>query len=175
MAPAETEADKAGGLDFEVTDIQGNPVNLADYHGQVILVVNVASNCGFTGQYKQLQSLYEQYGERGLVVLGFPCNQFLGQEPGTNEEIATFCTTKYKVTFPMFSKIEVKGDGQAPLYGWLTGLELAPVGSGEISWNFEKILIGRDGNPIARFGPRTKPDNKAVIAAIETALGADGN
>jgi carboxymethylenebutenolidase len=175
MATAETEADKAGGLDFKVTDIQGNPVQLSDYHGQVLLVVNVASKCGMTPQYKQLQELYAKYGDRGLVVLGFPCNQFLGQEPGTDEEIATFCTTTYNVTFPMFSKIEVKGDNQAPLYAWLTGLELAPVGSGEISWNFEKFLIGRDGQPIARFGPRTKPDHKDVVAAIEAALGAEGN
>lgn len=161
-----------GGLSYVMKDIQGNDVNLADYHGQVLMIVNVASKCGLTPQYAGLQSLQEKYQKDGLVVLGFPCNQFMGQEPGTNEEIATFCTDKYNVTFPMFSKIDVNDDGATPLYKYLTGLDLAPVGSGKISWNFEKFLIGRDGKPVARFSPRTKPDAPEIAEAIKTALGS---
>lgn len=172
---SESGTDKTAGLHFEVTDIQGNAVRLSDYNGKVLLIVNVASKCGLTPQYEQLQALYEKYGDRGFVVLGFPCNQFLGQEPGSNEEIATFCTTEYNVTFPLFSKIEVNGSGQAPLYAWLNGQELAPAGSGDIKWNFEKFLIGRDGKPVARFGPKMKPDHKDIIAAIESALDGESN
>lgn len=161
---------KGGSLEFALKDIQGNDVNLADYHGQVLMIVNVASQCGMTPQYEQLQAIYSKYQADGLVVMGFPCNQFRGQEPGTNEEIAAFCDSKYHVTFPLFSKIEVNGDGRDPLYAWLTEQELPPVGSGRITWNFEKFLIGRDGRPVARFGPRTKPDAAEVLEAIETAL-----
>ncbi len=163
--------EKTDGLNFVMKDIQGNDVNLADYHGQVLMVVNVASQCGLTPQYEGLQSLQEKYQKDGLVVLGFPCNQFGKQEPGSNEEIATFCTDKYEVTFPMFSKIDVNDDGATPLYKYLTGLDLAPTGSGKISWNFEKFLIGRDGKPVARFSPRTKPEAPEVAKAIEKALG----
>lgn len=169
-AMASAQPVQTGGLTFVVKDIQGNDVNLADYHGKVLLIVNVASRCGLTPQYTQLQKLYEEHQADGLVVLGFPCNQFLGQEPGSNEEIATFCSSKYNVTFPMFSKLEVKGADQAPLYKFLTSQELPPVGSGTISWNFEKFLIGRQGAPVARFGPRTKPDAPEVIEAIKAAL-----
>lgn len=171
MGSSDTSAEPVpAALDFEVTDITGQPRRLAEYRGKVILVVNVASKCGLTPQYEQLQALYDRYGGQGLVILGFPCNQFLGQEPWSEEKIAEFCSTKYNVTFPMFSKIEVNGAGRAPLYRHLTSMQLPPVGNGDISWNFEKFLIGRDGQPRARFSPRTKPDDRAVIAAIESAL-----
>ncbi len=171
IAMKETSDAPAGGLDFKVTDIQGNEVSLADYHGQVLLVVNVASQCGLTPQYDALQAVYKQHEAEGLVVLGFPCNQFGKQEPGSNEEIAEFCTSKHNVTFPMFAKIEVNGEGADPLYRFLTAEELQPAGSGKITWNFEKFLIGRDGKPRARFSPRTAPDAPEVLEAIKNALG----
>lgn len=157
-------------LNYKMKSIDGAEVDLNDYKGKVVLVVNVASRCGLTGQYKQLQALHEKYADQGLVILGFPCNQFLGQEPGSEEEIKTFCETKYGVTFPMFAKVEVNGKGACDLYKHLTSLELAPVGKGDISWNFEKFLIDREGNPVARFSPRTKPDDAQIVAGIEKAL-----
>lgn len=155
---------------FPVETIDGTPTNLAPYKGQVALVINVASKCGFTSQYAGLQKLYATYQKRGLVLLGFPSNDFLGQEPGTNYEIQQFCTLNYGVTFPIFGKIHVKGKEQHPLYAWLTDSTLHPEFGGAISWNFNKFLIDRHGNLIARFGSRTTPDDPKLIEAIEKAL-----
>lgn len=165
---AESKNDCA--LCSQVKTIDGKEVDLADYKGKVVLVVNVASACGLTPQYEGLQALYEKYGDKGLVVLGFPCNQFGAQEPGTESEIKQFCSSKYKVTFPMFSKVEVNGPGAAPLYQFLTSQETKPVGAGKISWNFEKFLIGADGKLLQRFSPRTSPDSEELVKAIEAAL-----
>ncbi len=155
--------------DFKVADINGKEVDLSSYKGKVLLIVNVASKCGATPQYDPLQALYKKYADKGLVVLGFPANNFGGQEPGTNEEIAEFCSTKYSVDFPMFSKVSVKGDDKAPLFDYLTSAE-NPDKQGDIGWNFEKFLIGKDGKLIRRFATKTKPDDAAVIEAIEKAL-----
>lgn len=168
--PIRVTSDLASSLDFKMKSIDGQEVDLNSYKGKVVLIVNVASKCGLTPQYKQLQALNDKYADQGLVILGFPCNQFLGQEPGSEEQIKTFCETKYGIKFPMFAKVEVKGDGACDLYKHLTSLDLAPVGKGEISWNFEKFLLNREGQPIARFSPRTKPDDAQVIEAIEAAL-----
>ncbi len=157
-------------LDFTVKSIDGNDVSLADYQGKVLVVVNVASRCGMTPQYAGLQSLYEANADRGLAVLGFPCNQFGGQEPGTEEEIKTFCSDKYNVTFDMFSKVDVNGENAAGLYAFLTRLKTAPAEAGDITWNFEKFVIDRSGNVIGRFGPRTRPDDEQFVAVIEKAL-----
>jgi glutathione peroxidase len=157
-------------LELTVTNIDGKPVDLASYKGQVVMIVNVASRCGNTPQYDGLEALYNKYKDKGLVILGFPANNFLGQEPGTNEEIKTFCSTKYNVTFPMFSKISVKGDDIAPLYAWLTSPKTDPGFSGDIEWNFAKFLVDRDGNVVARFTPRTKPDNAELVKAVDDAL-----
>lgn len=153
-----------------VTTLAGADTTLASYRGDVLLIVNVASRCGFTGQYEGLQKLQTDYGARGLSVLGFPANNFLNQEPGTNEEIASFCSVRFGVTFPMFAKISVKGGDQHPLYRYLTSPSTNPEHAGEIEWNFTKFLVGRDGRVIDRFGPRTKPEDEKVIAAIEQAL-----
>ncbi len=155
---------------FAVETIEGTRTTLAPYRGKVVLVVNVASKCGFTKQYAGLQKLYEAYRERGLVLLGFPSNDFLGQEPGTNAEIQQFCTLNFGVTFPLFAKIKVKGDDKHPLFGWLTDTVLHPGMGGEVSWNFNKFLVGRDGTLIARFGSRTTPDAAELTEAIEQAL-----
>jgi glutathione peroxidase len=159
-------------LDFTVKDIDGKDVKLADYQGKVLLIVNVASKCGLTPQYAGLQDLYEKYKDKGLVVLGFPANEFGAQEPGTNAEIKQFCTSKYDVSFPMFSKIVVKGQGIHPLYQFLTSKETNPEFAGEIGWNFAKFLVGRDGKVIDRFDPRTAPDDAKLVAAVERALAA---
>jgi len=156
--------------DFTLKDIDGKDVSLSAFKGKVVLVMNVASRCGFTPQYAGLQKLYETYQDRGFVVLGFPANNFLSQEPGTDPEIKAFCTTKYNVTFPMFSKISVKGSDQHPLYRWLTSKETDPEFAGDIAWNFNKFLINRNGKVVGRFGSRTKPQDKDLIAAIEKAL-----
>lgn len=155
-------------LDQTVKDAQGNDKSLNDYKGDVMLIVNVASKCGLTPQYAGLESLYEKYKDKGFTVLGFPCNQFMGQEPGTMDEILTFCSTKYDVNFPIFNKIEVNGANRSPLYAKLTSV--GP--SDDIGWNFEKFLVDRDGNVVARFAPQTKPEDPAVTQAIEGALGA---
>lgn len=157
--------------DFEVEDIDGNPVDLNRYKGKVLLIVNTASKCGFTPQYEGLQVLYETYKEQGLVVLGFPSNDFLKQEPGSEEEIKTFCSLNYNVTFPMFSKITVKGKNIHPLYEYLTSKKTNPEFSGKIKWNFNKILIDREGAVINRFASQIKPEDPEVITTIEAALG----
>ncbi len=154
---------------FSLNSIDGKPAPLANYKGKVILVVNVASRCGFTPQYSALESIYEKYKDQGFVVLGFPANNFGSQEPGTNAEIKKFCSAKYNVTFPMYSKISVKGDDQAPLYKYLTGTA-NPAYAGEIKWNFTKFLVDRDGHVIQRFEPGTTPDSPQVTSAIEQAL-----
>jgi glutathione peroxidase len=170
VASTQAEEKTPAALNFTVKSITGQDVDLAKYKGKVLLVVNVASECGLTGQYEPLEALYEKYGEQGLVVLGFPCNQFGKQEPGSDAQIAEFCTTQYKVKFPMFSKIEVNKEGAAPLYKHLTSLDTKPKGKGPIGWNFEKFLIGKSGEVVARFAPQTEPDSKEVVASIEAEL-----
>lgn len=157
-------------LDFTLNTIDGKPGALADYKGKVVLIVNVASKCGFTPQYEGLEAVYRKYKDQGLVVLGFPANNFMGQEPGTNEEIKTFCTRTYNVTFPMFSKISVVGADKAPLYQFLTDKQANPTTGGEIKWNFTKFLVGKDGKVIARFESPVKPESAEVTGAIEKAL-----
>ena len=156
--------------DAPVRTLDGNPASLRDYEGKVLLIVNVASKCGLTPQYSGLEQLQEKFADRGFSVLGFPCNQFGGQEPGTAEEIQTFCSTSYGVTFPIFEKIDVNGDDRHPLYATLTGLADDGGHSGDIRWNFEKFLIGRDGVPVARFSPLTEPDAEELVVAIEKQL-----
>ncbi len=158
-------------LDFTMKDIDGKPVELSKYKGKVILVVNVASKCGLTKQYTPLQATYEKYKDKGLVVLGFPANDFMGQEPGSEKEIKQFCSTTYSVTFDMFSKISVKGDEMHDLYRFLTSKEANGEFAGPIRWNFDKFLVDREGKVIGRFHPRTSPDDKKIVAAIEAALG----
>jgi len=155
---------------FRAKDIEGKEVDLAQYKGKVLLVVNVASKCGHTGQYAALEDLYGRRKDAGFAVLGFPANDFLWQEPGTDAEIRQFCSRKYNVTFPLFSKIHVKGKEIDPLYAWLTSRKSSPEGPGKISWNFEKFLIGRDGKVVARFAPATVPDDPKVLAAVEAEL-----
>ena len=157
-------------LDFSLKSIEGKPAPLSAYKGKVLLVVNVASKCGFTPQYEGLEATYRHYKDQGLVILGFPANNFMGQEPGTDAEIQQFCKNKYDVTFPMYSKISVKGDDKADLYKFLTDKGANPATGGEIKWNFTKFLIGRDGKVVARFEPAVKPDSPEVISAIESAL-----
>ena len=164
----------AGPLQFKVKDIDGKDVDLAQYKGKAVLIVNVASKCGNTPQYAQLQELHKKYADQGLVILGFPANEFGKQEPGTNEQIKEFCTGKYNVSFPMFSKIVVKGDGQAPLYRYLTSKETDPKFAGDITWNFEKFLVGRDGQVVARFKQKTKPDAPEVVQAIAGEIAKKG-
>ena len=156
--------------DFTLKSIDGNPTPLASYKGKVLLLVNVASRCGFTPQYTALQATYAKYKDRGLVIVGVPANNFGGQEPGSDQEIKTFCSAKYNVTFPIMHKQSVKGEDTTPLYQFLTGKDTDPKFAGEIQWNFTKFLFDRNGNPIARFEPATKPDSPEVIAAIEAAL-----
>ncbi|MBJ6645504.1 glutathione peroxidase [Streptomyces sp. BSE7-9] len=151
--------------------LTGGPADLSQYAGRAVLVVNVASKCGLTPQYEGLERLHERYAERGFTVLGVPCNQFLGQEPGSAEEIAEFCSATYGVTFPMTEKTEVNGDGRHPLYERLVGFADAEGHSGDVRWNFEKFLVGRDGAVVARFSPQTEPESAEVVAAVEKALG----
>jgi glutathione peroxidase len=158
--------------DFTMKDIDGGDVKLDKYKGGVVMIVNTASRCGYTPQYEGLQTIYDQYKDRGFVVLGFPANNFMGQEPGTEKEIKEFCTLKYNVTFPMFSKISVTGTDQHPLYGFLTNKKTNPEFGGDISWNFNKFLIGKDGTIVGRWGSKDKPEDPAVTAAIEKQLEA---
>jgi glutathione peroxidase len=157
--------------DFTMKSIDGQPVSLKDYSGKVVLLVNVASKCGFTPQYAGLEAVYEKYKDRGLVIVGIPANNFAQQEPGTNEEIKKFCSNKYNVTFPMMAKVSVLGDDKTPLYTFLTGADTDPRFAGDIKWNFTKFLFDRNGKPVARFEPNVTPDSPQVTAAIEAALG----
>ncbi len=157
-------------LNFTMKTLDGKEVDLSKYKGKVVMVVNVASKCGLTPQYEQLQALNKKYADQGLAIIGFPCNQFGAQEPGTSEEIQEFCQANYGVTFDMFSKIDVNGDEACPLYKHLTSLDTKPKGEGKISWNFEKFIIGRNGEVVARFEPRTKPDDPGLVKLIETEL-----
>lgn len=163
---------KTGIHQFTVKTIDGKTRSLAEYKGKTLLVVNTASKCGNTPQYKGLEALYDKYRARGFEVLAFPANNFMGQEPGTDAEIAQFCETNYQVSFPLFSKISVKGKDIAPLYAYLTKDSGFP---GDIGWNFAKFLVGPDGKVIARFDPRTKPEDPKVVAALEAALPAKAN
>jgi len=156
--------------DFTLQTIDGNERSLREYAGNALLLVNVASQCGLTPHYTGLQELYQQFHERGLVVLGFPCNQFGGQEPGTEAEIKQFCETRYGVTFPMFAKIDVNGPTRHPLYAHLTTQATQPDGPGDIQWNFAKFLIDRSGAVVARFAPPTKPVSDEIVSAIEQTL-----
>ncbi|PYS99086.1 MAG: glutathione peroxidase [Acidobacteria bacterium] len=157
-------------LDFKMKDIDGKDVKLKKYKGNVLLVVNTASKCGYTPQYEGLQADYEKYKDKGFYVLGFPANNFGSQEPGTEKEIKEFCESKYKVTFPMFAKISVKGDDMDPLYSFLTSKETNPQFAGDITWNFNKFLIDRKGNVVARFSSKDKPESETVTQAIEKYL-----
>jgi glutathione peroxidase len=159
----------SGVYNFTLNSIEGKPAPLAAYQGKVVLLVNVASQCGYTPQYGALEAIYAKYKDQGFVILGFPANNFGAQEPGTNEEIKTFCTRNYSVTFPMYSKISVKGADQAPLYTYLTK-ETGTGIAGDIKWNFTKFLVDREGKVIQRFEPAVTPDSKEVTAAIEKQL-----
>jgi glutathione peroxidase len=172
--PGAEDPAPAGGstvLDFTLRRLDGREQALSDYEGKVLLLVNVASRCGLTPQYAGLESLYERYRARGFEVLGFPANDFAAQEPGSDSEIAEFCRLNYGVSFPMFSKITVKGPGQHPLYRSLTGLP-APLG-GDVEWNFQKYLVDRSGRVVSKFSPRVVPEDPALVAEIESLLGSD--
>ncbi len=156
--------------DFNATSIDGTDVSLKKYKKKIVMVVNTASECGYTPQYKGLQAIYDKYRDKGFVILGFPANNFGGQEPGSNEEIKEFCTLKYKVTFPMFAKISVKGEDQHPLYKFLTDKELHPETGGEVTWNFNKFLVNEKGAVIARFTSKNEPESVEVTSEIEKAL-----
>jgi glutathione peroxidase len=158
--------------DIPVKTLSGEDSSLGALAGKTLLVVNVASKCGLTPQYAALEALHERLADRGFAVVGFPCNQFMGQEPGTAEEIEEFCSTTYGVTFPMFEKIEVNGEGRHPIYDELTSVPDADGAAGDVQWNFEKFLLGPDGTVLARFRPRTVPDDPEVLAAIEKHLPA---
>jgi glutathione peroxidase len=163
-------------LNFTMTSIEGDEVELSKYLGNVVMFVNVASKCGKTPQYEQLQMLHEKYGQQGLAIVGVPCNQFGRQEPGTGAEIAQFCEKNYGVEFDLLAKVNVKGKTKCQLYEHLTSLDLSPVGAGEVSWNFEKFVLDRKGKPIGRFASKVKPDATSVVSLIETALAdADGD
>ena len=158
--------------DVPINTLHGEPASLADYKGKALLLVNVASKCGLTPQYTGLEELQKKYADRGFSVLGFPCNQFGGQEPGSPDEIETFCSTTYGVTFPMFEKIDVNGDGRHLLYQQLTEKTDAEGKAGDIQWNFEKFLVSPDGEIVERFRPMTTPDDNSVVQAIEAQLPA---
>lgn len=163
-------AEPESAFGFEMTSLSGEPVNLSDYKGKVLLIANTASQCGATPQYADLQSLYEKYKDDGLVVLGFPCNQFGGQEPGSAGEIASFCERNYGVSFPMFSKIDVNGADAAPLFDYL---KTSAPDTGDVRWNFEKFLVSKEGKVVSRFRTGTNPNDANVVAAIEEALGKE--
>jgi glutathione peroxidase len=155
---------------YKLKTIDGDPTTLAKYQGKVLLLVNVASSCGYTPQYTALEALYEKYKDRGLVIVGIPANNFANQESGTDAEIKTFCNRKYHVTFPIMSKVSVLGPDKTPLYQYLTDKSINPTISGDIKWNFTKFLVARDGSPIKRFEPAVTPDSTEVVSAIESAL-----
>jgi len=156
--------------DFTLNSIDGQATPLSTFKGKVLLLVNVASRCGFTPQYAGLESLYEKYKDRGFVIVGIPANNFGAQEPGTNQEIKTFCSAKYHVSFPMMAKVSVKGDDITPLYAFLTDKSANPETGGEIGWNFTKFLVGPDGKIIARFDSKVEPESAEVTSAVEKAL-----
>jgi glutathione peroxidase len=156
--------------DIPVKTLHGEGTSLAEHKGKAVLVVNVASQCGLTPQYTELEQLQKEYADRGFSVLGFPCNQFGAQEPGTAEEIETFCSTNYGVTFPMYEKVEVNGEDRHPLYDLLTETADEEGYTGDIRWNFEKFLVSPEGEVVARFNPMVKPDDPKVVSAIESAL-----
>ncbi|MER6653351.1 glutathione peroxidase [Streptomyces sp. NPDC000971] len=156
--------------DIPIRTLDGEPTTLGAYAGSAVLLVNVASQCGLTPQYAGLERLQKQYADRGFTVLGVPCNQFAGQEPGTAEEIQTFCSTTYGVSFPLLEKIDVNGEGRHPLYTELTKLDDAEGAAGDVQWNFEKFLISPAGEPVARIRPRTEPEAPEVVAAVEAQL-----
>jgi glutathione peroxidase len=157
--------------EHELNGLDGEPLDLRDYQDKALLIVNVASKCGLTPQYAGLEKIQEQYGPKGFSVLGVPCNQFMGQEPGTSEEIATFCSTTYGVTFPLAEKVEVNGEGQHPLYADLTAVADSDGKAGDVAWNFEKFLVA-PGGAVTRFRPQVEPEDPALIGAIEAALPA---
>jgi glutathione peroxidase len=165
-----TTTDGSSPLDVEIGALTGGSADLGRYAGKAVLIVNVASKCGLTPQYNGLEKLQERYAEQGFTVLGVPCNQFLGQEPGNAEEIAEFCSATYGVTFPLTEKVEVNGEGRHALYERLVGFADAEGHTGDIRWNFEKFLIGRDGSVVARFSPQTEPESDDVVSAVEGAL-----
>jgi glutathione peroxidase len=167
---AENTKDVPAVLQFKTKSLDGKDVDLLQYKGKVLLIVNTASACGFTPQYEGLEALHEKYSKDGLAVLGFPCNQFGRQERGTPQQIRDFCTSKYKVTFDLFEKIEVNGPHKTGLYKWLESAEATPADPGPVGWNFEKFLVGRDGRVIARFRSTIRPNDPKLVAAIETAL-----
>ncbi|MEO2047801.1 MAG: glutathione peroxidase [Pirellulales bacterium] len=169
-ATTKQEKKVAAALKFKMKSLAGKPIDLAKYQGKVVLFVNVASECGLTPQYRSLQALHESLGPKGLVVIGVPCNQFGGQEPGTASEIQTFCQKNYGVTFPLLEKVDVNGDKACALYKHLTSLETKPKGAGKVGWNFEKFLVGRDGEVAARFNPHTEPDSKELLKAVKAEL-----
>jgi glutathione peroxidase len=171
LAAGMTAAHATSIYDFTMKSIDGQPVSLKSYSGKVVLLVNVASKCGFTPQYAGLEALYEKYKDRGFVIVGVPANNFGSQEPGTNEEIKKFCSNKYNVSFPMMSKVSVLGDDETPLYRFLTDKSENPQVGGDIKWNFTKFLFDREGKPVGRFEPNVTPDSPEVQAAIESALG----
>jgi glutathione peroxidase len=169
-----TQPATASPLDYVVKDIDGNDYDLRQLRGKVVLFVNVASKCGFTKQYTGLEAMYDKYKDRGLVIVGFPANNFGGQEPGSNEDIKAFCTSKYEVSFPMMAKISVKGDDKHPVYRFLTEPATAGPLAGEVGWNFTKFLVDRNGNLIARFGSKTAPGDAELVNAVEKALSTAG-
>jgi len=173
LNPSPSEPPKENHMyEFTMKNIDGQDVRLDAYKGKVTMIVNTASRCGLTPQYEGLEALYKKYKDKGFVVLGFPANNFMGQEPGTEKEIKEFCTLKYNVTFPMFSKISVKGTDQHPFYTFLTNKQSNPGFDGDITWNFEKFVADKNGKIIARFPPKTKPDDPKIVEVIESALGA---
>ena len=165
-----TTTDGSSPLDVEIGALTGGSADLGRYAGKAVLIVNVASKCGLTPQYNGLEKLQERYAEQGFTVLGVPCNQFLGQEPGSAEEIAEFCSATYGVTFPLTEKVEVNGEGRHALYERLVGFADAEGHTGDIRWNFEKFLVGRDGSVVARFSPQTEPESDEIVTAVEGAL-----
>jgi glutathione peroxidase len=171
LAAGATAARATSIYDFTMKSIDGQPVSLKNYSGKVVLLVNVASRCGFTPQYAGLEALYEKYKDRGLVIVGIPANNFGSQEPGTNEEIKKFCSSKYNVSFPMMAKVSVLGEDKTPLYQFLTDKSQDPQFGGDIKWNFTKFLFDRKGNLLARFEPNVTPDSPEVQTAVESALG----
>lgn len=170
VADEKAKAEASQALSFTMRSLSGKPVDMKRYAGKVVLVVNVASECGLTPQYMGLQKIYQDYKDKGLVVLGFPCNQFGKQEPGNSQDISSFCTKEYGVTFDMFEKVEVNGAGACGFYKLLTSLDTKPKGKGDVSWNFEKFLLNRSGNVVGRFAPETNPDDAEFVSAIEKEL-----